>query len=332
MHGAPKMNEAQKDAKCHTTTEAPVSRRLLTRYAWLSIWAAVVTIILKGVGYWVTGSIGLLSDAMESLVNLAGGIMALAMLKIAARPADEEHAYGHGKAEYFSSGAEGALIFIAALVIGVAAVDRLITPRPLEQINLGLALTMTATVVNLGVATLLLRVSRQHNSITLEANAHHLLTDVCTSFGVLAGLVAVRLTGWQHLDPLIALLVAANILRAGLGIIRRSVSGLMDCAIAPADQERVQGVLDRYQREGVQFHALRTRQAGARRFVSMHVLVPGDWTVQRGHALLDRIESDICHALSETTVFTHLESVDDPASWEDMSLERKRAASPESGL
>jgi cation diffusion facilitator family transporter len=301
------------------------SRLVLTRFAWLSIWAAVLTIALKAGAYWVTGSVGLLSDAMESLVNLAGGVMALAMLKVAARPADEDHAYGHGKAEYFSSGAEGTLILVAALVIAVAASKRLIAPQPLEQIGLGLVLSMSATLVNLVTAFFLLRAGRQHNSITLEANAHHLLTDVWTSLGVLGGVVAVSLTGWLWLDPVIAFLVAANILRTGFGIICRSVSGLMDSSISVADQELIQKVLEPYRKGGVQFHAMRTRQAGARRFVSVHVLVPGDWTVQRGHALLEQIENNICHALPEATVFTHLESLDDPASWEDIALERNRS-------
>jgi cation diffusion facilitator family transporter len=303
------------------------SRRVLTRFAWLSIWAAVLTITLKGAGYWVTGSVGLFSDAMESLVNLAGGIMALAMLKVAARPPDEDHAYGHGKAEYFASGAEGTLILVAALVIGIAAFGRLLNPQPLEQIGLGLVLMLAATLINLGVALVILRAGCKHNSITLEANAKHLLTDVWTSIGVLAGIGAVAVTGWERLDPLIALLVAANILRTGFGIVHRSVSGLMDTSISIADQEKIQKVLGSYLVEGVQFHALRTRQAGARRFVSMHVIVPGEWTVQRGHRLLEQIESDICHALPEATVFTHLESLDDPASWEDMVLERDRSKS-----
>jgi len=296
-------------------------RRSLTRFAWLSIAAALVTIGLKTSAYLITGSVGLLSDAVESLVNLVGGVLALAMLTIAARPADEDHAYGHSKAEYFSSGVEGTLILIAAASIAVAGVQRLLDPRPLEQVGLGLGVTALAALVNFGVALLLLRAGQRANSITLEANAHHLLTDVWTSVGVIVGVGAVAVTGWVRLDPILALLVAANIVRTGTVIVHRSISGLMDTAL-PAPQRRlIDQVLETYRRQGVEFHATRTRQSGARRFVSTHVLVPGDWTVQKGHELVDRIEADIRAALPEATVFTHLESLDDPASWEDVGLD-----------
>lgn len=297
-------------------------RPSLTRFARLSIAAAVVTIALKTAAYFITGSVGLLSDAIESGVNLIGGIMALAMLTIAARPADEDHAYGHSKAEYFSSGVEGGLILVAAVSIGVAAVMRLVTPAPLEDIGAGLLVSVVASAINLGVALVILRAGRRHNSITLEANAHHLLTDVWTSVGVLAGVGLVAWTHWNWLDPAVALLVAANIVRTGVDILRRSISGLMDTAVSPEDLAVVRKVLQDHAANGVQFHALRTRQAGARKFVSMHVLVPGGWTVQHGHELLDRIEGDIRRALPDTVVFTHLESLDDPASWDDEALER----------
>jgi cation diffusion facilitator family transporter len=302
-----------------------VNRSSLTRFAWLSIAAAILTIALKVAAYLITGSVGLLSDAIESIVNLIGGIMALAMLTVAARPADEDHAYGHGKAEYFSSGVEGGLILVAAISIGVAAVQRLIAPRPLEEVGLGLAVSVVASLVNLGVALLLLRVGRRHNSITLEANARHLLTDVWTSVGVIVGVTVVALTDWERLDPIVALLVAANIVKTGVGIVRRSILGLMDTALPGEDIEHVHKVLQNYRADGVQFHALWTRQAGARKFISLHVLVPGNWTVQRGHELLDRIEADIRRALPESVVFTHLESLDDPASWDDQTLERGQA-------
>jgi cation diffusion facilitator family transporter len=305
-----------------------VNRSRLTRFAWLSIAAAVSTIALKSAAYFITGSVGLLSDAVESIVNLVGGIMALAMLTVAARPADADHAYGHGKAEYFSSGVEGSLILVAAVSIAVAAVMRLVTPKPLEEIGVGLAVSVAASVVNLVVALVILRAGRKHNSITLEANARHLLTDVWTSVGVLGGVAAVALTGWQRLDPLVALLVAANIVWTGVGIVRRSIGGLMDMALRPEDVTSVRKVLDGYVAEGVQFHAFRTRQAGARKFVSVHVLVPGDWTVQRGHQLLERIEGDIRRALPDAAAFTHLESLDDPASWEDETFERDKAPKP----
>ncbi len=299
-----------------------VNRASLTRFAWLSIGAALLTIGLKTVAYLITGSVGLLSDAVESLVNLIGGIMALAMLTVAARPADEDHAYGHGKAEYFSSGLEGGLILVAAVSIAIAAGMRLITPKPLHEVGFGLAVSVAASVVNLVVALVIMRAGRKHNSITLEANARHLLTDVWTSVGVLAGVGLVVWTGWSWLDPVVALLVAANIIWTGVGIVRRSIGGLMDASISADDLASVRKVFESYESSGVKFHALRTRQSGSKRFISVHVLVPGDWTVHRGHELLERIEADVRNTLSESVVFTHLESLDDPASWEDESLER----------
>lgn len=305
-----------------------MNRQFLTRFAWLSIAAALVTIVLKTAAWYITGSIGLLSDAIESIVNLVGGVMALAMLTVAARPADKEHAYGHGKAEYFSSGLEGGLILVAAISIAVAAVQRLIHPRPLEAIGIGLAVSVTAALVNLVVALLLLRVGRKHNSITLEANAHHLMTDVWTSVGVLAGVGLVALTRWYWLDPVVALLVAANIVWTGLRIVERSVGGLMDVSLSAADMAAVRQVLQTYEKDGIQFHALRSRQSGARKFISTHVLVPGDWTVHRGHELLDKIETDIRSAVPNSVVFTHLESLDDPASWDDETIDRIREDNP----
>ena len=299
-----------------------MNRSPLTRFAWLSIGAALVTIGLKTTAYFITGSVGLLSDAVESLVNLVGGIMALAMLTIAARPADEDHTYGHGKAEYFSSGVEGSLILVAAISIAIAAVMRFITPRPLHELGVGLAVSVGASLVNLVVAILILRAGKKHNSITLEANAHHLLTDVWTSAGVLAGVGLVALTKWNRLDPVVALVVAANIVWTGFRIVRRSVAGLMDISLSAEDMAAVRAVLKAYELLGIQFHALRSRQAGARKFVSTHVLVPGDWTVQRGHELLDKIEADIRNILPDSVVFTHLESLDDPASWDDETFDR----------
>jgi cation diffusion facilitator family transporter len=300
------------------------TQKSLTRFAWLSIAAAVVTIGLKTAAYLITGSVGLLSDAVESLVNLLGGIMALAMLTVAARPADEDHAYGHGKAEYFSSGLEGGLILVASVSIAVAAGLRLITPKPLHELGFGLSVSVAASAVNLVVALIILRAGRKHRSITLEANAKHLLADVWTSVGVLAGIGLVVVTDWDWLDPVVAMLVAGNVGWTGISILRRSVGGLMDTAIPGAELEAVRGILSGYEAGGVKFHALRTRQAGQRRFISVHVLVPGDWTVQRGHELLERIEAEIRSRVADATVFTHLESLDDPASWEDETLERRR--------
>jgi len=303
------------------------NRSSLTHFAWLSIAAAILTIALKAVAYLLTGSVGLLSDAMESFVNLAGALMALAMLAIAARPADEDHAYGHSKAEYFSSGFEGTLILIAAVGIGVAATQRLLAPKPLEQVGLGLGVSVVASLVNLFVALVLLKASKRYHSITLEANAHHLLTDVWTSAGVLVGVGAVALTGWERLDPIVALIVAGNIIWSGVRIVRESVSGLMDTALPIEAQNAIQRVLEPIRQTGVQYHALRTRQSGARQFVSLHVVVPGIWTVQRGHQMLERIEVELRGVLPNVTVFTHLESLDDPASWNDVTLDRTETPS-----
>jgi cation diffusion facilitator family transporter len=305
-----------------------MNRSTLTRFAWLSIAAAILTIGLKAMAYQLTGSVGLLSDALESFVNLAGALMAFAMLTIAARPADEDHLYGHSKAEYFSSGAEGMLILVAAVSIGIAAVQRLISPRPLEQIGFGIGVSIVASFVNLAVALVIRRAGKQYNSITLEANAQHLMTDVWTSAGVLVGVGAVALTGWGQLDPIVALVVAGNIVWSGVQIVRNSVVGLMDTAIPVEEQITLQRVLEQHLEAGVQYHALRTRQSGALRFISLHVLVPGIWTVQRGHQLLERIEADVRQALPASEVITHLESLNDPASWDDTPLDHADTLTP----
>lgn len=294
----------------------------LTRFAWLSVAAAVTTIALKTLAYLLTGSIGLLSDALESFVNLAGAFMALAMLTVAARPADADHPYGHSKAEYFSSGVEGVLILGAAVGIAVAAVQRLLAPRPLEQVGVGLAVSLTAGLLNLAVALILLRAGRRHRSITLEANAHHLLTDVWTSVGVLTGVAVVALTGWQPLDPLVALVVATNITVTGVRIVRDSVKGLMDVAWPTAELDALEAILGSYRDGGIGFHAVRTRQSGARRFLSLHVLTPGSWTVQAGHELVEHIEADIRRAIPQVTISSHLEPLEDPISLADVTLDR----------
>jgi cation diffusion facilitator family transporter len=291
-------------------------RSFLKRYAWLSIAAALATIALKLAAWLLTGSVGLFSDALESLVNLAGGIMALAMLEVASRPADQEHAFGHSKAEYFSSGIEGTLILFAAAAIAYAAVRRLLRPTALAQPGVGLGISVLASVINLAVALVILGAGRRHDSITLRANAHHLLTDVWTSAGVLAGVALVVLTGWRRLDPVVALLVAANIVRSGVRIVRASVYGLMDVAIPAEELDRINRVVERYARDGVLTHALCTRQAGSERFISLHVLVPGEWTVRRGHDLLERLEADIRAVLANAAVITHLEAREDPAAWD----------------
>ena len=300
----------------------------ITRFAWLSIAAAVVTIALKFGAFLVTSSVGLLSDALESLVNLAAAIMALAMLTIAARPPDEEHAYGHGKAEYFASSFEGALILVAAASIAYSSAVRLMHPQPVRDPVLGVVVAAVALVVNLGVALMLLRAGRRYRSIALEADAHHLQADVWTTVGVIAGVIAVAATGWNWLDPVIAIVVALNIVRIGVGLMRRSALGLLDTAIPGDDRANVIRILDRYADEGAEYHALRTRQAGMRRFVSVHVLVPGAWSVQRGHELLERVEEDIRRAIPQSTVFTHLEPLEDPVSFEDVPLERRGGEAP----
>jgi cation diffusion facilitator family transporter len=300
------------------------SRHSLVRYAWLSIAAALATIVLKTVAWWLTGSVGLLSDALESLVNLAGALMALAMLTVAAMPEDDDHHFGHGKAEYFSSAFEGLLIIVAALAIGYAAVERLLHPRALEELGIGLAVSVLAALVNLVVARVLLAAGREYHSITLEADSHHLMTDVWTSVGVIAAVGAVALTGWNWLDPVIALLVAANIVRTGWLLLRRSTAGLMDAALPEAQRQAIESVLQDYRADGLDFHALLTRQAGARAFVSLHVLVPGAWTVQQGHDWLERIEADIRAVVPNAHVLTHLEPIEDPLSAADRHLDRQQ--------
>jgi cation diffusion facilitator family transporter len=297
-----------------------MERASLQKYAWLSIGAAVATILLKTTAFLLTGSVGLLSDAAESLVNLVGAVVALFMLKIAARPADESHAHGHSKAEYFSSGIEGVLILIAAVMIAYAAVQRLFDPQPLEDVGIGIVVAVAASAINFFVARVLSRAGKKYDSITLEADAKHLMTDVWTSVGVIAGVAAVAVTGWLRLDPIIALLVAANIVWTSIGLLRRSVAGLMDASLPGEEQAAVVKVLDQYKAQGVEYHALRTRQAAAQRFVSFHFLVPGSWTVQRGHALLEQIENEICRELPGAIVAAHLEPIEDPVSFADNGL------------
>lgn len=294
----------------------------LKRYAWLSIAAAITTILLKGVAWKITGSVGLLSDAIESFVNLAGALMALWMLTLAELPADEDHAYGHGKAEYFSSAFEGFLILLAALAIGYAAVDRLMNPASLEAVGVGVLVSVVASAINFATARILLEVGKKRNSITLEADAHHLMTDVWTSAGVIVGVGLVGLTGWFWLDPVIALVVAANIVWAGWQLMQRSAAGLMDTSLPVEKLKQIETLLSGYREQGLDFHALRTRQAGSRTFVTLHVLVPGHWTVQQGHDCAERIEIDIHNALPYAHITTHLEPIEDPASMIDQELDR----------
>jgi cation diffusion facilitator family transporter len=294
----------------------------LNRYAWLSVGAALCTIVLKAFAWRLTDSVGLLSDAIESFVNLAGALMALGMLSVAARPADDSHAYGHTKAEYFSSAFEGVLILAAAVWIAMEAVERLTDPRPIGSASIGLAVAALATAVNLATARILMSVGREAKSIALEADAHHLFTDVWTSIGVIAGVGLVWVTGWLWLDPTIALLVAANIVRTGWHLARRSAAGLMDASLPGAELKQIEAILAAYRQQGLEFHALRTRQAGSRAFVTMHVLVPGAWTVQQGHEWSERIEADLRRALPGVHVTTHIEPKEDPVSQVDKDLDR----------
>ena len=297
-------------------------REGLTRYAWLSIVTAFLIIVLKIAAYLLTGSIGFLSDALESSANIIAAIITLIALTVAARPPDREHAYGHSKAEYLSSGAEGTLIILAAVFIIVTAVQRLLNPEPLEQIGIGVLVSAVAAAANFAVARVLMRAGREHRSAALSADAHHLLTDVWTSVGVIVGVTLVALTGWLWLDPVIGLIVAAQIIYTGFKLVRGAINGLLDVAI-PADEIRqVVAILEPYQAQGVSYHALRTRQAGAQRFVSFHIQVPGSWSVQQGHELLEEMERKIRHQLDPVTVFTHIEPTEDPVSFADETLFR----------
>ncbi len=298
------------------------SGRSARSYAVLSIGTAVVTIALKFGAYRLTNSVGLLSDAIESLVNLVAAVVAFWALTVAAKPPDAEHAFGHSKAEYFSSALEGTLIIIAAASIAVAAWGRLLHPQPLEQIGLGLGISIIATILNGVVGFILLRAGQRLRSITLRADAHHLFTDVWTSVGIVLGIGLVKLTGWLALDAIVALIVSVNIVWAGVRLLRETGSELLDAALPATDQDAIALVLNEHCTQGIQFHALRTRVAGSRRFVSLHVLVPGAWTVQRGHELCEVIEFAISAALPGTHVTTHLEPLEDPASWEDQELDR----------
>jgi cation diffusion facilitator family transporter len=302
--------------------EHSARQQRLLRMIYLAIAAAVVTIALKTSAWLITGSIGLLADAAESLVNLAAAIVAFVVVRWAGQPADEDHAYGHEKADYLSAGAEGAMIIVAAVAIAVPAIARLINPAELESVGLGLAVTAVAAVINLVVAQLLIKVGREESSMTLTADGKHLMTDVITSVGVIAGVALVAATGWLRLDPIIALIVAANIVITGYALVRGALSGLLDHALLPGEIERVERVLDEYREMGISFHALRTRRAANRAFISLHVLVPGEWSVQQGHDTAENIEADLRRLFETCTVFTHLEPIEDPVSFVDTGLDR----------
>jgi cation diffusion facilitator family transporter len=288
-----------------------------TFYAWLSLATSAVVIALKFAAYFLTGSVGLLSDAVESVVNIFAALVALAVLTYSAAKPDREHNFGHEKAEYFSSGIEGALIFVAAGAIIWTAIPRLANPQPLEQVSVGLVLAVVASLANAGCAWVMLRAARAHRSITLEADARHLLTDVWTTVGVVVGVILVQLTGWLRLDPVIAIAVALQIVWTGWHLMTRSFEGLMDRAIPDEDRTVITGVLDALRHEGGDYHALRTRIAGSKSFVNVHILVPGRMSVQAGHDLCERLEDEIRAKLPHVEVLTHLEPLEDPRSWDD---------------
>lgn len=295
----------------------------LTRYAWLSIAAAIVTITLKASAYLLTGSVGLLSDALESTVNLASAIVALIVLGVITRPANDEFTFGYSKAEYFSSGFEGGMILLAAAAIIFTAVRRLFNPVPLEQLGIGLVISVVASLINLAVSMILLRAGRRYNSITLEADGKHLMTDVWTTAGVLVGIAAVWITGWLWLDPIIAILVALNIIFTGYRLLVRSGRGLLDVAIPQEELTSVKSILDSYKEQGVSYHAFRSRQAAARKFMVVHLLVPGNWSVRKSHSLAEQFERKVGETIANANIVTHIEPIEDPISMEDTSIDRE---------
>ena len=297
-------------------------QRTLVRYMQLSLAAAVATIALKSLAAVITGSVGFLSDALESGVNLVAALVALWALRVAARPPDTAHDFGHGKAEYLSAAVEGTMIFVAAIAIVWTSVGRLIEPEALEQPGIGLALSTGASAINLVVGLALLRAGGRHRSITLVADGKHLLTDVMTWVGVIVGIALVAITGWDRLDPIVALLVALNILWTGYGLLRRSVSGILDAALPPEDVAEIERTLAWYRQErGIEFHAVRTRESGRQRFIYLHVLVPGEWTVRQGHFVAEEVKADLADVLPGAVTFAHVEPVDDPDSYHDDELE-----------
>lgn len=299
-----------------------MNREFLTGYIWLSVAAALTTILLKTGAWYLTDSVGLLSDAMESVINLIAALMAMVMMKISIIPPDKNHEFGHGKAEYFSSLTEGILIMAAAAGIAYTAGLRFINPRPLEKLGIGLIVSSIAAIINFVVSRILLSAGRKYRSITLEADSHHLMTDVWTSIAVIGGVGAVGVTGWLKLDSIVAFAVAMNILWTAFLIIRRSVAGLMDASLSSQEEGIIESVLSVYRCQGIQFHALLTRQGASRRFVSLHVLVPGNMTVHDAHHIAENIECDIRAALNDTVVFTHIEPVDDEISLDDIPIDR----------
>lgn len=307
-----------------TTTNTTEKQIPLTRYAWLSIAAAIVTITMKSSAYFLTGSVGLLSDALESLVNLAAAVVALLVLTLITRPANDEFTFGYSKAEYFSSGFEGGMILLAAAAIVITALPRLLHPVPLEKLGLGLAISIGASLINLAVSLVLMRAGRRYNSITLEADAKHLMTDVWTTAGVLVGIALVWITGWLWLDPIVAIAVAVNIIFTGYRLLVRSGRGLLDVAIPQEELSSVKSILDSYKEEGMSYHALRSRQAAARKFMVVHLLVPGNWSVRKSHSMAEQLENRVVQTIPNTNIVTHIEPIEDPISMKDASIDREQ--------
>jgi len=290
----------------------------LVRYAWLSIGAALATIILKFGAFAITGSVGLLSDALEGIVNLVAAFVALMTLKVVEQPPDQTHEYGHDKAGYFSAGIEGTLIVVAAVIILFTSINRLLNPQPIEQGMIGLVIAGLAALVNLVVGQILIRTGKEHRSITLEADGHHLMSAVWSSVGVIVGVGVAIVSGIEWIDPVVAILVGLKIGWEGTKILQRSMAGLMDTAMPAEERVILENIFNHYQaREGIEWHGLRTRQSGARSFVDVHVLTPPDWTVQRAHDLIEMLEQDIAAELPGTTVNTHIEPQGDPAAMAD---------------
>lgn len=295
-------------------------RRDLSAYAWLSIAAAIVTIGLKTSAWAMTGSVGLLSDAAESLVNLAAAVVALIALKAIARPADSKYPYGRSKAEYFSAAVEGVMIFLAAGAILIVSAERFVNPQPLENVGVGLIVSAVAAVVNGVVGLILYRAGRRHRSITLTADAKHLFTDVVTSVGVVVGVGLVAITGWERLDSVVGFLVGINIVVTGSRLVVESTQGLMDRALPDGENQVVVDLLQSYTTEEVQFHGLQTRASGRERYANFDVLVPGQWTVAQGHRFAEQIEGELEKALPGLVVVTHIEPIEDPESYLDIPV------------
>ncbi|QHN26362.1 cation diffusion facilitator family transporter [Gordonia pseudamarae] len=298
----------------HTTQD-------LSRWALLSIAAAAVTIALKMTAWLVTGSVGLLSDAAESVVNLVAAVVAFIALKVAARPADANHNFGHQKSEYFSAIIEGTCIAIAAVVIIVSAAERLMNPKDIESAGIGLLISVVAALINGAAAWALIRAGRRHRSVTLEADGKHLATDVWTTAGILVAIALVAITGWNILDPIVAIAVAVNILFVGGGLVGRAAAGLMDSALPDEQRAAIDAVLDEFGTPEVTFHDVRTRESGHVRFMQMHMLVPGDWTVQRAHDLAEQVEARLEAVVDDLIPTIHVEPIGDPRAYEQWRLE-----------